>query len=46
MRPFRIATLTARVIVSVFVSSLAGQRVLADSVVSVTSEAANISSGI
>ena len=46
MRPFRLATLMAGVVVSVFMSSLAGQRVLADSVVPVTSEAANISSGI
>ena len=46
MRPFRLATLMAGVVVSVFVSSLAGQRVLANSVVPVTSEAANISSGI
>ena len=46
MRPFCIATLMAGVVVSAFVSSLAGQRVLAESVEPVTLEAGNISSGI
>lgn len=42
MHPFRIATLMAGVVVSAFVSSLAGKRVFADSVEPVTSEAGNI----
>ena len=46
MRPFCIATLMAGVVVSAFVSSLAGQRVFAETVEPVTLQEGNISSGI